>query len=189
MTAKRSGDPLERMVDAYEAMLHRVHEAVEATEEKTVPGLRRALSQARDKAVELNELTREEAERLAGYLERDLTDLSRFVADTGQDFRDWFRFDLKLVEQRVLDLFLGVADHTSLALRELAERARQASRYRAGEITGPGTLICTYCGEVMHFPHVSRIPPCPGCHGQEFRRASAADSAANAADQGDVDGD
>jgi len=189
MADKRKDDPVERLVDAYETMLHRVHDAVEAAEEKTVPALRRALDQAREKSVELGELSREEADRLAGYLERDLRDLSRFVADTGQDFRDWFLFDLRLVEERLLELFLGVADRTHVALHRLAEEARQASRYHAGEVTGPGTLVCVQCGELIHFRHVSRIPPCPNCHGMEFRRADAADLAAQGSDRGDVDGD
>ena len=51
-------DPVDRLVDAYEAMLERVHEAADNAEKKTVPWMREALADARDKAVELEELTR-----------------------------------------------------------------------------------------------------------------------------------
>ena len=88
-----------------------------------------------------------------------------------------------------MEMFAGVADQTSLAFRDLAERARQASLYHSEEITGPGSLTCTRCGEVMHFSHVSRIPPCPGCHGTEFSRAGFDRTAEDTVDQGDVDGD
>jgi predicted RNA-binding Zn-ribbon protein involved in translation (DUF1610 family) len=186
-------DPVERMVTAYEAMLERMHQLLENTEKKTVPLMREALQEARDRAVELGELTREEAERVSQYLERDMRDAAGFLAETGQEFRDWFRFDWQLVNQRLLDMFAGVADQTSLAFRELAERARQASLYHSEEVTGPGTLVCTQCGEEIHFRHVSRIPPCPNCHGREFSRAGEVrpldDDLAEGTDQGDIDGD
>jgi Zn finger protein HypA/HybF involved in hydrogenase expression len=86
-------------------------------------------------------------------------------------------------------MFAGVADQTSLALREMAERARQASLYHAEEVTGPGSLVCERCGEVVHFRHVSRIPPCPNCHHTAFHRASGVQEARDGIDQGDVDGD
>ena len=163
---------LDHMVAAYEKMLERVHGMLDQAE-SSVPALKQNLEQAREKAVELGELTREEAEKVSDYLERDMHDAAEFLANTGQEFRDWFRFDWQLVNQRLMDMFASVADQTSLAFRDLAERARQASLYYSEEITGPGTLICTRCAEVMHFSHVSRIPPCPSCHGKEFSRAGA----------------
>ena len=78
----KSKDPVDRMVEAYEAMLNRVHEAAETAEEKTVPWLRESLSAARDRAVELEELTREEADRISGYVERDLHDAASFIAES-----------------------------------------------------------------------------------------------------------
>ena len=185
-------DPVERMVAAYESMLERVHDLLETTEKKTVPLLREALQETRDKAVELGELTREEADKGSRYLERDMRDAAGFLSETGQEFRDWFRFDWQLVNQRLLDMFAGVADQTSLAFRDLAERARQAGLYHSEEITGPGSLVCTQCGEVVHFRHVSRIPPCPNCHGKEFSRANerpAEEPPDQEVDEGDVDGD
>lgn len=165
-------DTVDRLVAAYETMLERVHEAAERAEEKTVPWLRETLHQARDRAVELGELTREEADRIAGYLERDIKDAAGFIADTGKEFRDWLRFDARVVTDRVLEMLGGMADQTAQALRELAERARQATTYHTGEITGPGVLECTACGERLHFEKTARIPPCPKCKGTTFRRVT-----------------
>ena len=120
--------------------------------------------------MELGELTREEAERVAGYLERDLRDAAGFIAETGQQLRDWLRVDLERMGQGALDLFAQVADQTSLQLRNLAERARRAEVYHTGEVAGPGTLVCVQCGKELHFDRPGRIPPCPRCHGTEFRR-------------------
>ncbi len=166
-------DAVDRMVDAYEAMLARVHEAADTAEKKTVPWLREALSSARDKAVELEELTREEAEKVSSYVERDLHEAASFIADTGQGLRDWLRFDWQLMQSRMLDMFAGMADQTSTALKGFAEQARQASIYRTGEITAPGVLQCTQCGEQLHFEKTGHIPPCPKCKATTFQRHPA----------------
>jgi Zn finger protein HypA/HybF involved in hydrogenase expression len=189
MSESEKKDAVERMVKAYETMLERLHGFAESAEQRAVPRFRDALMEAREKAVELGELSREEAEKVSRYLERDMHDAAQFLADTGQEFRDWFRFDWQLVNQRLMEMFSSVADQTSLALRDLAERARQASLYHSEEVTGPGTLVCTRCGEVMHFSHVSRIPPCPSCHGREFNRAGTDRSVQEGIDLGDADGD
>ncbi len=165
----QDNDPVEKLVSAYETMLKRVDDMAD----KTMPALRRSLDKARETAIEMNELTREEADRIAGYVERDMKDAAEFIVETGKDFRDWFSFDVQLIETGFYDMFASVADKTSLELRELAERARRASQFHTGEVTGPGTLACSGCGEQLHFKKAGRIPPCPKCHATEFKRARA----------------
>jgi rubrerythrin len=160
---------LDRLVAAYEKMLARVHETVERAESH-VPALKQNLDQAREKAVELGELTREEGEKVASYVERDIHDAAVYISETGQQLKEWWDFDLKQVEARVLEMFIGVADQTRLQLREMTENLRRAELYHTGEVTGPGTLVCTGCGKAMQFKKPGHIPPCPGCHKTEFRR-------------------
>jgi hypothetical protein len=164
----KAGDQL---VAAYERMLARAHEAFQYAEEETLPRLRHILDEVRDKTVELGELTREEAEKVAIYLERDIQDAAGFMARTGEDLRAWWRFDLDLVEERLLDAFSGVADQTRLQWQRLADDAWVASHYRSGEICGPGTLVCAACGEELHLHKPGRIPPCPKCRATLFERA------------------
>jgi hypothetical protein len=190
MTDPEQRDPIDRMVGAYETMLERVNEAMDVAEHKTVPAVRHALERARETAVELGELTREEAERVAGYLERDVTDAARYLADSGEELRSWLRFDLHLLEERLFDLFARAADQTSLQLHRWAEEARRASVYRTGEVTGPGSLKCTGCGREMHFSRPGHIPPCPACHGAEFKRPIAeVEDFEEGVDDGSADGD
>ena len=163
---------LDHMVAAYEKMLERVHGMVNQAE-SSVPALKHNLEQAREKAVELGELTREEAEKVSTYIERDIHDAAAYISDTGQQLRDWWKFDLKQMEERMMELFAGVADQTSIQLREMAETLRRAEIYRTGEVTGPGTLVCTECGKEIHFKKPGHIPPCTGCKGTEFRRQLA----------------
>jgi len=173
MTAEAPRDPLGHLVAAYEKMLERVHDALDRTEQETLPTLKRSIELAREKAVELGELTREEAEKVAGYVERDMQDAAGFLSETRRELADWLKFDLHLIESRVLEMFANVADRTRVELSALAEQARQAAFYRTGEVTGPGTLICRWCGKAMHFHKAGHIPPCPKCHSTEFRRTEA----------------
>ncbi len=165
-----SPDLIDRLVNAYDTMLERVDDTLHRIEDRGVPALRHSIDQARERAVELGELTREEAERLGRYIQRDMEDAAHYLAATGEEMRSWIGFDLRLVETRLLDMFASVADQTSLQLRELAERALHAELYRTGEVTGPGTLVCTSCGKQMHFHKAGHIPPCPTCKKTEFRR-------------------
>ena len=173
MTDEKKRDPIDRMTDAYEQMLERVDGFLELAEKSTLPTLRRALDQAREKAVELNELTREEAEKLTGYVERDMKDAAHFLVETGAEFRQWWQFDVKMIEQRMMEMFANVADKTRLELEKFADQAREASMYHTGEVAGPGTLVCNSCGKELHFHKAGRIPPCSGCHGTGYRRPSA----------------
>ncbi len=169
-------DSVDRLVAAYEAMLKRVHEAAETAEEKTVPWLRETLQDARERTVELGELTREEADKVSRYIERDLEDAAGFIAETGQEFRDWLSTDWQLMQDRMLEMFAGMADQTSQALKEFAEQARTAGRYQTGEITVPGTLGCLACGAELRIKKTGPVPPCPKCLATSFERRSSAAS-------------
>ncbi len=162
-------DGIDRLSEAYDRMLELVHDGVERLEKDALPQLKERLAQAEEKMVELGELTREEADKLSLYLQRDLEDAGKYLADTGEEFRAWLRTDASLIETRMLDMLASVADQTSLQLRQWAERARQ-SPYKTGEVTGPGVLQCKSCGELIHFQKAGRIPPCPKCHATEFKR-------------------
>lgn len=158
----------EKHLHAYDRMMERVKAAMAHA---GYQNLRHAVEIAKDKAVELGELTREEAERIGDYLVRDIEDVGTYLAETGGELKDWLRFDLHLIEDRLLEMFAAAADQTKLELLMLAERARQASLYHSGEITGIGTLRCDNCGKLLHFHAASHIPPCPKCHGAVFKRS------------------
>ncbi|MFD2112176.1 zinc ribbon-containing protein [Thiorhodococcus fuscus] len=171
MTQDQKNETVDKLVQAYERMLKQTHEAIEKAEE-SAPKFREILEKTRDNMVELGELSREEAQKVSEYIRRDIEDAANYIAETGQDIRDWWRFDLELMEKRMMDMFRMVADQTSLQLARWAESARQMSLYQAGEITGPGTLVCDRCGAETHFVKAGRIPPCADCGGTVFRRQS-----------------
>lgn len=170
MSEKDGPHRADKLVDAYERMLKRTHDGIEKAEQETVPAFRELLHKTRDGMVELGELTREESHKVAEYVERDIKDAARYIADTGEDIKSWWRFDLDLIEQRMLDAFSRAADQTSLELHNWAEQARQASTYYSDEVAGPGTLVCASCGAELHLHKTGRIPACPKCQGTEFKR-------------------
>lgn len=166
-----------RLVQAYERMMERVRsgfEEFERAETDALPRMRRSIERAAEKAVELGELTREEAHAVGRYLRRDLEDAGHYLATTGRDLRDWLRFDLELIEDRLQDLLTAAADKTRIEMLEFEETVERAVHYRTGEITGPGTLQCDGCGKLLHFHATAHIPPCGTCHGTDFHRETAA---------------
>ena len=136
------------LIKAYHQMMNRVTQALTQTRTQD---LYRHIELAQEKAVELNELSREEAERIGEYLRRDLQDAAHFMNTTEQALADWMHFDLTLIEEQLLGMFQLMVDHTQQELANLAERAKQATEWVSGEITGPGSLYCAHCNQVISF--------------------------------------
>jgi hypothetical protein len=158
---------------AYRRMLERARAAIERVERDALPRLQHRIADARERAVELGELTREEAERVGEYLRRDVEDAARYLGETGGELKDWLRFDLELVEERLVEMFGLMVDETRLELDRIAREALDAEELQAGEVTGLGTLQCLGCGEELEFQAPGPIPPCARCQGTRFRRVSA----------------
>jgi len=81
MKNKHIDDPLDVFGDAYELMLERIlagleeaKEAAHEAKEKAEPLIHRMIEAARKKAVELDELEAEEADKLGEILKHDLID-------------------------------------------------------------------------------------------------------------------
>ncbi|MDM8557630.1 zinc ribbon-containing protein [Candidatus Parabeggiatoa sp. HSG14] len=157
----------DKLVPAYRQMMVRVEETQKHSTTKT---LQQHIEDAKEKAVELDELTREEAERIGDYLRRDLHDAAEFIVSGEQALADWIRFDLELIEEGLLNMFSLMVDQTQLELENLAERARQATEWYSGEIVGLGTLYCDNCGKALHFHQPDYIYACPNCNATCFKR-------------------
>jgi hypothetical protein len=153
----------DKWLTAYDNMMARVKTALEEAEESTLPVVTGFVEKAKETAVELEELTRDEAEKVAYYLKRDIQDAGRHLAESGQELGDWLRFDVHQVEDRLLDMLALVADRTRLEMLQFEQDVDEGLAWHAGEITGPGTLACDACGAEIRFNATSEIPPCPNC--------------------------
>ena len=166
-----------RWVEAYQRMMERAKhqlEELEQAEKAAFPRLSASIEQAAEKAVELGELTREEAQLIGSYLKRDWEDAGHYLTVTGRDLRTWLRFDLELLEDRLLEFFQRGVDQSRLDLLafETPPTRIEEERYRCGEITGPGTLQCEACGAWVAFHAPAAIGPCLVCGGESFLRVA-----------------
>jgi hypothetical protein len=168
-------EALDRLVDAYHRMVERATvrmDEIDQAEREAFPYIRESIEHAAARAVELGELTREEAHQIADYVKRDLADAGHYLASTGRDLGAWLRFDISLIEERILEWFGKAADRTRLQMLELELELERASHYTAGEIAGPGTLACDACDTPVHFHRARPIPHCAHCGGARYRRES-----------------
>ena len=153
----------EKWLNAYDNMMARVKTALEEAEESTLPVVTGFIDKAKETAVELEELTRDEAEKVASYLQRDIQDAGKHLAESGHELGDWLRFDVHQVEDRLLEMLALVADRTRLEMLQFEHDVEEGLAWHAGEITGPGTLACDVCGAEIRFNTTSMIPDCPNC--------------------------
>jgi polyhydroxyalkanoate synthesis regulator phasin len=161
----------DKLIHAYDQMMEHLHTLM-GEAGKGTQNLQHMLDKAREKVSETGEITREEAEKISDYLKRDLQNAGEYMQDSNNDMADWLYMDIELIEWNLLDLFLQTADKTKLELLLLEENAKHVNEYHTGEITGPGTLVCTQCNEELHFLNTGHVPPCPKCRSTLFKRKS-----------------
>ena len=163
--------PDNHLPTTYNRLLAQVRKLLHEVGEEARPTLDWLIREARERLGIVEELGREEAEKIGDYLKRDLQDAAEYLASPeANELGEWLKMDLELIEQEALELFASVADQTKLELLALQERARLASEYHTGEITGIGTLFCNQCGKSLHFGKTGHIPPCPKCGHTQFHR-------------------
>jgi len=135
----------QKLVDAYDKMMGRINGVIASAEQHALPTLQNNINKAKQQAIELKEVSKDEADKIASYLQRDIHLAAEYLEQSGENFSTWFNFDIELIEARLLEAFSNVADKTRLELAQLAEQAKQAQQYHTGEITAIGTLTCTAC--------------------------------------------
>ena len=171
MSAPNNNHDDHSRVDAYNQMMARIRDRIESAEASTAPTLQKAIEEAKKQAIHLGEITLEEAEEIGNYIKRDINDAAEYLMETSREFSEWLMLDIDIIEQKVLELFLSVADKTRLELEQLSHSSCEVTEYHTGEITGPGSLVCMECGQMVHFNTTGHIPPCPKCHKKVFKRA------------------
>ena len=87
-----------------------------------------------------------------------------------REVADWLRLGLLLVEQELLNRFTMLAQAAKLEAKHLGKAKRKFDEWHTGEVTTIGTLRCRSCGELVHFEHTGRIPPCPKYHATVYER-------------------
>jgi hypothetical protein len=155
------------LAEAYHRMLERAVTALHKA--KGALSLSHLIESAKHTAVDLKEITSEEAERIGEYVKRDVRDAAAHARESRRELATWLRFDIGLVEDRVLEFLQPLVDHTRLELDRLAMEAEVVG-WHTGEVAAPGVLTCDACGQELHMHGVGHIPPCPKCKATVFHR-------------------
>lgn len=162
--------PSSRLINAYDQIMAFMREVFEDTDTSDA-SFRKALDIARDRVVHLGEITLDEAQEIGEFIKRDINDAAEYMMETSAEFSDWLMLDIEVIERKVVDMFLSVADRTRIELEQLKNQAQPASLYYSGEISGPGTLICNECKHKVQFVTTTQIETCPECGNNTFQRA------------------
>lgn len=174
--------PTNHLITAYNQMMDEMRNAFDHTDPKDM-SLQKALDLAKHRVVCLGEVTAEEADEISDYIKRDINDAAEYMMDASAEFYDWLMLDIEVIERKVMDLFLSVANNTRIELEHFRPEnhlehyvvPEQAANdhtliYRSGEITGPGCLICECCGKARAFFSSDMISDCRGCGHHRFIR-------------------
>ncbi len=158
----------------YDRMLERVQARLAEVEKTTLDGMRTEVANAVEMENALEEMTREEVDLLAAYLQRDLENLMHFVDETGDSLGEWLQLDLSLLEQQLTEALLSVADKTQLDTLELNQKLanKDVSRYITGEVATAGMFRCLNCSHMKCLTATSHIEECEACGSHYFERVT-----------------
>ena len=169
--------PSNHLISAYNQMMKEMRNAFEQADPNSM-SLQKSLDLARQQAVHLGVVSVEEAHEIGEFIKRDINDAAEYMMDSSAEFYDWLMLDIEVIERKVMDLFLSVADHTRVELeqfRQPASSPEQIPVYKSGEITGPGSLICENCGKSKAFLSSDEITDCIKCGHSRFMRRQKKD--------------
>ena len=164
-----------KALEVYDRMLERVQSRLRAIQETSLDTLEEEVDKAIEAEQELEEMTRDEISLFGTYLQRDLEHLINFVDETGEGLAEWLQLDLALLEQRLTERLLSVADQTlvdTLALRQKLE-SHDAGQYIAGEVATAGMFQCLNCGHMRCLTATSHLEPCEACGSHYYERVTS----------------
>ena len=156
--------------NTYNKMLLAIRNAFEATSDSQIT-LQQALTAAKDEMVELSLLNESAARQISEFIKHDINEAAEDMMESNEEFCDWLMLDIDVVERKVVDMFLSVADTTRVEIEQFNRKNTSPAIYNMGEITGFGTLQCTRCGENTSFTRASVIRACNTCENTKFVRS------------------
>ena len=117
--------PANHLISAYNQMMESMRYAFDNSEVGEMT-LQQALDAARHQAVHAGEITAEEAYELGEHIKRDINDAAEHMMEASSEFYDWLMLDIDVIERKVMDLFLSVAEHTRVELQQFIGNADES---------------------------------------------------------------
>lgn len=126
--------PGKHLITAYNRMMAVMRDAFENADASDMT-LQKALDMAQYKVVHLGAVGTEEAHEISEYIKRDINDAAEYMMETSAEFYDWLLLDIDLVERKVVDLFLSVADNTRIELERFKQTDAVSVQAASAEAT------------------------------------------------------
>lgn len=152
----------------YDRFAERTREIFEASQEKGKEAVDKSIEMAREQFAAAGEFSAEQGEAFKNYMRRDLAQTEADMRILGQEAAE--RFHPARLGAGAFSSMARLLQATGTALQNLSQKAETALHFNTGEITAAGTLTCTNCGQTVQLKRSAHIPPCPSCHGTEFRK-------------------
>lgn len=169
----KKGPSDDRVPEYYDRILARLRRSIDEAGLTTWESVQGLIQEAIELEMAAEEMTREEMDLLAAYIERDLKQIGYFAHETGEGIAAWLNFDLNALEYTVVQQLWELADKTRVQHELLREQLSHGeTQYLAQEVTVPGRLRCVSCGEEQILLQTGRIAPCSHCSGVIFVRDS-----------------
>jgi isocitrate dehydrogenase len=152
----------------YDRFAERVREIFDAGQEKSREAMDKAMEAAREQLSAAGEFSAEQGEVFKRFMHRDLEQTARDMRAVSKEAKE--RLNPSRLGAGALSSMARLLEAAGSALQSLSRKAEDALRYNTGDITTAGTLTCARCGQEVQLKRTARIPPCPKCHGTEFRK-------------------
>ena len=153
----------------YEKFVDKSKHIFDAGQEKSHEAWERAMELTQKQMAAAGEFSAEQGEAFKRYLRRDLDQTMVDMRHLGEEAKEGL--NPARLGAGALSSLAKILHVASDALSKLSEKAERALEYKAGEITMAGTLTCSSCGHSIELKKTSTVPPCPSCHGKNFRKS------------------
>jgi hypothetical protein len=117
-----------RLVGGYNRMIASIRTAFEDTRIQKM-SLSWSLQIAAEDVICNSDITANEAFEIGELIKRDINDAAEVLMETSVEFSDWLMLDIEVVERKMVELFLFVAEQTRFELEHLCNRNPKPSLY------------------------------------------------------------
>ncbi|MGB0466108.1 MAG: zinc ribbon-containing protein [Pontibacterium sp.] len=166
-------DKSDKAIDAYDRVMVRLLKTLSAAEASSWVYVQKKVEEAVELELTAEEMTRDEMNLITAYIKRDMKQLGFYAHETGEGIAAWLHFDLNVLEEKLKQLLVDLADRTRIQQEELRERLSQGDdQYTAGEVATAGTFECVACQAQEVLTKTNKLSPCRACGGRYFHRIS-----------------
>jgi len=106
------------LICAYNQMIQEMLIAFKQTDAGYVT-LQRALEISKRRVLRNGDASAEEIYEIGEFIKHDINDAAEYMMENCSEFIDWLSLDIEIIERKVIDVFLDVAEITRLEIARL----------------------------------------------------------------------